>query len=87
MPAITYQIRVKGQLGPQWAEWFEGMTLTPEENGDTTISGPVADQPALHALLVQVRDLGLVLVSLNRIEMDRDSTKVVEGHPEDKLFG
>lgn len=64
MPPAAYCIRVKGQLGSQWSEWFDGMTLTPEANGDTTIAGPVADQPALHALLVRVRDLGLVLVSV-----------------------
>ncbi len=64
MPPVVYHIRVKGQLSPQWTEWFDGMTITPEENGDTTMSGPVVDQPALHALLVRVRDLGLVLVSV-----------------------
>ncbi len=64
MPALVYRIRVKGQLGSQWSEWFDGLTITPEADGDTTISGPVADQPALHALLVKVRDLGLVLVAL-----------------------
>ncbi len=65
MPTIVYQIRVKGQLGPGWAEWFDGMTITPEPDGDTIISGLVADQPALHALLVKVRDLGLILVALD----------------------
>lgn len=64
MPPVVYRVRVKGQLGPQWSEWFGEMSITPEENGDTTISGPVVDQPALHALLVRVRDLGLTLVSL-----------------------
>ncbi len=64
MPATIYRIRVKGQLNPQWSEWFDGMTITPEPDGDTTISGLVSDQPALHALLVKVRDLGLTLVAL-----------------------
>jgi hypothetical protein len=64
MPPTIYHIRVKGQLSPQWSEWFDGMTVAPDESGDTTISGPVADQPALHALLVKVRDLGLTLVSV-----------------------
>ncbi len=73
MPPTIYRIRVKEQLGPEWSQWFDGMTITPEDNGETTISGPVNDQPALHALLVKVRDLGLVLVALNRFEMDRDS--------------
>ncbi len=68
MPPVIYQIRVKGQLRPEWSDWFEGMTVVPEESGNTTIAGPIVDQPALHALLVRVRDLGLVLVSLNCVE-------------------
>ena len=46
-----YQIRIKGHLGQQWTEWFEGLTITLEENGDTLLTGPVVDQPALHGLL------------------------------------
>jgi hypothetical protein len=65
-----YHLRVKGHLRPEWAEWFDGMTITQETNGDTTLSGLVADQPALHGLLVKVRDLGLVLVSVDRVEPD-----------------
>ena len=64
---IVYQIRVKGHLGTQWADWFEGLTVTLEENGDTLLSGPVADQAALHGLLRKVRDLGIPLVSVVRI--------------------
>jgi len=64
---IGYQIRVKGHLGTQWADWFEGLTVTLEENGDTLLSGPVADQAALHGLLRKVRDLGIPLVSVVRI--------------------
>ncbi len=71
MPPMIYRIRVKGQLSPQWSAWFAGMTVTPEENGFTTIWGPVADQPALHALLVQIRDLGLTLVSLTAKEIEQ----------------
>jgi hypothetical protein len=62
-----YQIRIQGQLGTQWTDWFEGLTITPEEDGDTLISGPVIDQAALHGLLRKVRDLGLPLVSVNRV--------------------
>ena len=62
-PAV-YQIRIKGQMDPQWEVWFEGLVITPEANGDTLISGPVADQAALHGLLKKVRDLGLPLVSV-----------------------
>ena len=63
-----YEIRVAGRLSPQWADWFDGLTVTLEENGDTLISGPVIDQAALHGLLKKVRDLGLVLVSVSPLE-------------------
>ena len=59
---MVYQIRVKGHLGRQWTEWFEGMTITLEE-GDTLLTGPVVDQAALHGLLRKVRDLGIPLIS------------------------
>jgi len=58
---VVYQIRLKGHLGPQWTDWFEGLTITLEENGDTLLTGPVADQAALHGLLKQVRDLEAVM--------------------------
>jgi len=64
---MVYQIRIKGHLGPQWKDWFDGMTMTLEENGETLLTGPVADQPALHGLLKKVRDLGMKLVSVNQI--------------------
>lgn len=63
----VYQIRLKGHLGREWADWFEGLAIAPEENGDTLITGPVADQAALHGLLKKVRDLGMPLLSVNRI--------------------
>jgi hypothetical protein len=66
--ATIYQIRIKGHLGPQWADWFEGLTITLEENGDTLLTGPVVDQPALHGLLKRVRDLGMPLLAVNRLE-------------------
>jgi hypothetical protein len=66
-PAV-YQIRVKGQLGVRWGEWFGGMTISQTASGDTLISGPVADQAALHGLLRKVRDLGLPLLALSRSE-------------------
>ena len=64
---MIYQVRVKGQLGPEWADWFEGLAITLEEDGDTLLTGPIVDQAALHGLLKRVRDLGLPLVSVNRI--------------------
>ncbi len=65
---IVYQIRIKGHLGCQWTEWFGGLTITMEDNGDTLLTGPVVDQAALHGLLKKVRDLGMPLISVNRVE-------------------
>ncbi len=59
-----YQIRLKGHLGQQWTDWFDGMGITLEDDGDTLLTGPVVDQAALHGLLKRVRDLGLSLVSV-----------------------
>ncbi len=69
-----YQIKVKGCLGSQWSDWFEGMTI--ESAGCmTTIIGKVADQAALHGLLVRVRDLGLPLISVKRVEAEQNNKK------------
>lgn len=64
----VYQIRLKGHLRPQWTEWFEGLTITLEDNGDTLLTGPVIDQSALYGLLKKVRDLGIPLVSFGPLE-------------------
>ena len=60
----VYQIRIAGHLGQQWADTFDGLTITLEENGDTLISGALIDQAALHGLLRKVRDLGMTLISV-----------------------
>ena len=64
-----YEIRIKGHLDDRWADWFEGLTITLENNGDTLLTGPVVDQAALHGLLRKVRDLGLPLLSVNCLKL------------------
>jgi hypothetical protein len=65
---IVYQIRLKGHLAPQWSAWFAGLKITLEDNGDTLLIGSVLDQAALHGLLKKVRDIGIPLISVLRIE-------------------
>jgi hypothetical protein len=74
--AGRYEIRLKGHLDARWAEWFDGLSLTHASDGTTVVHGPVADQAALHGLLQKVRDIGLPLVSVIRVEPDQpaDST-------------
>jgi hypothetical protein len=60
----VYCIRIKGHLSPQWSDWFEGLMITQEDNGDTLLTGPVVDQAALYGLLKKVRDLGMPLLSV-----------------------
>jgi len=73
-----YEIRLKGHLESRWADRFEGLTITLEENGNTLLTGPVADQAALHGLLKKVRDLGMPLVSVSQVQFNEsqpDSSK------------
>jgi hypothetical protein len=63
-----YEIRIKGHLDSRWAYWFEDLTITLEDNGDTRLTGPVVDQAALFGLLKKVRDTGMPLLSVNRVE-------------------
>lgn len=69
-----FQIRIKGHLGQQWAGWFDGLTIALEEDGNTLLSGPVADQSALHGILKKIRDLGMPLLSINSVDPNQ-STK------------
>ena len=64
---LVYEIKIEGHLGTQWKDWFDGMTMNLDENGGTVLTGPVVDQSALHGLLKKVRDLGMPLISVNRI--------------------
>ena len=68
---MVYEIRVKGHLACQWTEWFGGLTITLEDNGDSLLTGPVVDQAAMHGLLKKVRDLGMPLISVNRVQPDQ----------------
>jgi hypothetical protein len=63
-----YEIRIKGHLDGRWADWFGGLTITLEDNGDTLLTGPVVDQAALFGLLRKVRDLGIPLLSVMRLK-------------------
>jgi hypothetical protein len=63
---MVYQIRIQGHLGSEWTVWFEGLTITLEDNGVTLLRGSVVDQAALYGLLRKVRDLGMPLLAVNR---------------------
>jgi hypothetical protein len=62
-----YEIRLKGHLAPRWAASFDGLTLTPRDDGTTVLHGPIVDQAALHGVLSKLRDLGLPLVSVTQV--------------------
>jgi len=63
-----YEMRIVGHLDSRWADWFEGLSFTHESDGTTILYGPVVDQAALHGLLRKVRDLGMSLISVIRVE-------------------
>ena len=67
---VIYEIEIEGHLGQQWMDWFEGLTITLAEAGTTLLTGPVTDQAALYGLLKKARDLGLPLLSVNRLKND-----------------
>ena len=70
-----YQIRITGQLSSEWSDWFEGMAITLDDNGDTLITGPVVDQAALYGLLKKVRNLGMPLVSVFQTQPQKGENK------------
>ncbi len=78
MPAY-YRIRVKGHLDPAWSAWFDGLCVTHDADGDTTLAGPVIDQAALYSLLKKARDLGLTLLAVVRCEPEAQDGQAAEG--------
>ncbi len=82
---LVYQIRIKDHLGSQWTDWFEGLTITLDDNGDTLLTGPVVDQAALHGLLKKVRDLGMLLLSVNRVEPGQAEAPDVKREMNDRI--
>lgn len=74
-----YQIRLKGLLDDRWAAWFEGLTLTREDNSETLLTGPVTDQATLHGMLRKVRDLGLPLLFVARVRPSQTDASEVKG--------
>ncbi len=77
----AYQIRLRGQLGSEWTDWFEGLSITLTDNGDTLLTGSAIDQAALHGLLKKARDLGLPLISVNPIEPDQPAATSIAPNP------
>ena len=75
---MFYQIRIEGHLDDQWTDWFSGLSVSLEENGDTLLTGQVVDQAALYGLLKKVRDLGLPLVSVNRVGFLKPDVEIEE---------
>ena len=66
---VIYEIRVKGVLDEQWSSWLDGMTIVPQISGETLLTGPVRDQAALHGLIIKIRDMGLPLLSIKRMDV------------------
>ena len=81
---LVYQIRIKGHLGREWTDWFGGLTITLEDNGETLLTGPVVDQAALHGLLRKVRDLGMPLLSVIRVKPGQADASDVKASIEKK---
>lgn len=77
---MVYQIRIQGHLGEQWTGWFEGLTISSADNGDTLLTGALVDQAALFGLLKKVRDLGVPLVSVVPVEPDQSGRKEQTSH-------
>ena len=83
----VYRITIKGHLDPEWSDWFDGLTITLAGDGETILTGPLIDQSALHGVLIKIRDLGLPLLSLTRIEAGRENESNPLVHAEEEGRG
>jgi hypothetical protein len=72
---MVYQIRIKGHLSCKWTDWFEGLAITLEDNGETLLTGSIIDQAALHGVLRKVRDVGMPLLSVNSVTPGQEEAK------------
>jgi hypothetical protein len=79
---MVYQIRIKGHLGREWTDWFEGLTITALDGGETLLIGPVVDQAALYGLLKKVRDIGMPLLSVNHVQANQADAPAVKHYSE-----
>jgi hypothetical protein len=77
-PAGRYEIRLTGHLDARWAAWFDGLTVGHKSDGSTVLSGPIADQAALHGVIQRVRDLGLPLISVTQVETDQPDPPITD---------
>jgi hypothetical protein len=82
MTCETYRITIKGHLDCEWSDWFDGLTITMAGDGETILTGPIVDQTALHGVLIKIRDLGLPLLSLTRVEPERGNESNLLMHTE-----
>ena len=82
---LVYQIRIKGHLGRQWADWFGGLTITLQDNGETLLTGPVVDQAALYGLLRKVRDVGMPLLSVVCVKAGQAEASDVKQETNDRI--
>ena len=80
----VYQIVVKGHLDSEWSDWFDGLTITLMSSGKTILTGPLVDQTALHGVLIKIRDLGLPLLSLVRIQPEKECESNLFMHAEEE---
>jgi hypothetical protein len=81
MISDVYRITIKGHLDSEWSDWFDGLTIALVDNGETILTGPIVDQTALHGVLIKIRDLGLPLLGLSRVEPDEPNLLM---HPEEE---